>query len=82
MIVKNPTPNEIAVKIDGIDYVVPASGELSGVLEEHAVHWQRYLHQFLEVLPEAAKAPEKKVEEPKVGKEVEVKAPSAAPKKK
>ena len=58
MIVKNPTPNDLEVRIDGIDYVAPANGEVSNVLPEHAEYWQKRIHQFVEVYAEkTAKAP-------------------------
>ena len=58
MIVKNPTSNDLAVKIEGIEYVAPANGEVANVLPEHAEHWKKYIHQFIEVVSEKAKVPE------------------------
>jgi len=36
MIVKNPTDKDIEVSIEGTEYLLPANGELRGVLAEHA----------------------------------------------
>jgi len=90
MIVKNPTPNDITVKIEGIEYTVLGNDELKNVPAEHAEQWKNKLHGFLVL---AADAKVKEVEAPKptpdaaplkseAHKEVEVKTPSVAPKKK
>lgn len=54
MIVKNPTNSDLEVKIEGIEYIAPAMGEAKNVLPEHAEHWKRYIHQFVEVVAEKA----------------------------
>ena len=64
MIVKNPTTSELAVQIDGIKYVVPAEDQLKEVPTEHAEHWKRYIHGFIELVDEAkVSKPEPKVPE-------------------
>ena len=52
MKVINPTENEITVRICGVDYTLPAKGELTGVPSEHAVHWRNRLHEFIKIEPE------------------------------
>lgn len=52
MILRNPTPNEIKVQIEGVHYTLPANGELKGVPDAHGEYWKVNLHQFIEVEPE------------------------------
>lgn len=48
MIVRNPTKENISIKIQGRLYTVKARDELPGVPENHAKHWQR-IHSFIQV---------------------------------
>lgn len=57
MIVKNPTDNDIAVRINGNEYFVPANDEIAGVLAADAKYWQTALHKFLVVEDDGPVAP-------------------------
>ena len=75
MTIKNPTNNEISVKILGAKYVLPAKGELNNVPETHAVYWKVNLHTFVTLSEDKVVKKEVKVEEPIVEAiEKEVKA--------
>jgi len=51
MIIKNPTDKDVAIVIEGHDYVVSANGELAGLREEHAFIWKK-VHGFLQIKKE------------------------------
>jgi hypothetical protein len=70
MIIKNPTTNEIRVQILGTKYVLPASGEIKYVPEEHALYWKDKIHNFL-ILSEDKAEVKEKVEPVKEEKVVE-----------
>lgn len=62
MIVINPTKQEIEVIIEGVIYVLPASGKLANVPEKHAFYWKNNLHSFLEVVEDVKIVEKKEVE--------------------
>ena len=55
MVITNPTSIEIKVQIEGVNYVLPANGELIGVKEEHALYWKEKLHNFIAIKVESKK---------------------------
>jgi hypothetical protein len=65
MKIVNPTDSDVYVVIEGTEYSIPARGEITGVKEEHAFHWKKRVHGFLQVQPEP------KAEKPKVEEAVE-----------
>lgn len=56
MIIQNPTDQEIKVMINGVDYTLPANGNIS-VTEEVATYWVKELHSFL-IVKKENKSPE------------------------
>ena len=68
MRVINTTKEAINVRIKGVEYKLPAEGELPDVPAEHAEYWKTMLHNFLildddEIIPEVAKIEKKIMEE-------------------
>lgn len=85
MVVKNPTANDIRVQILGVQYDLPANGELHNVPPEAAAIWKVKLHTFIQLSDEAPKkAPDEvvvKEDKPKTEKAEKSKATSTTKKK-
>lgn len=78
MIVKNPTDNEIFVRIKGVDYSLEPQGEVS-VSPEVALHWKNRIHEFIILIDEESDAPAAVEVEEEVVVEEEAPAADEAP---
>ena len=72
MIVRNPTKEDISIQIQGRLYTVKAGGELPGISENHARHWQR-IHSFIHVSEEIQEVLEEVLEKGPEKSKTEVK---------
>ena len=52
MKISNPTNKSITIKIKGTELTVPAKGIIEGVSFENSEHWEKRIHQFLDVIEE------------------------------
>jgi hypothetical protein len=56
MIIQNPIDKEIRVTIFGVEYVLPANGELKNIPDNVAEYWFKELHEFLIVKEDSKQA--------------------------
>lgn len=53
MIVKNPTEKDIYIVYQGTTYAIDAKSEINNVPLEVATHWQKKVHEFVQVEAES-----------------------------